>query len=203
MHLFIELITLAFLLLTVVHGLRTRGRTAIWLFVALLYAGFVRESYVALQEILYGFAPLGLMLGKAPLIASIIWAYSIYLAICWAEAFRAEDLTMEAPTQRAPSGPFLASVGLFMVTLVGFYEPFLELIGMARWEEGTRATLGVPWIALVGYPSFAIPCLLVWSWVMRALRTRAQRLGTLAMGLGLLGLGHAAGLKALKDALGW
>lgn len=31
-----------------------------------------------LRDILYGFSPLHLLLGRAPLIASIIWGYSIY-----------------------------------------------------------------------------------------------------------------------------
>jgi hypothetical protein len=196
-HLFLELITLAFFLITVAHAVALRGRSGAAFFGSLLFLGFVRENFVVLRKILYGFAPLTLQLGKAPLIAAIIWGYSIYLAVVWAEV-----VTGESIEDRKPSGRFLGLTGLFMMTLAGFYEPFLSLVGMARWEPGTRATLGVPWIALIGYPSLTILFLLLWCRVMRR-RPGAARTGALFASLTLLALLHAAGLQGLKDLLGW
>jgi hypothetical protein len=74
---------------------------------------------------------------------------------------------------------------------------------MARWEPETRMTLGVPWIALVGYPTLAIPFLLAWSAVRRGVVGWPRRLPALAGILTLLALGHALGLAGLKTALGW
>lgn len=102
MHLFIELLTLLFFLATVAHAVWLRGKSGAGLFGALLFLGFVRENFVILREFLYGFAPLTLMLGKAPLIASIIWGYSIYLAVVWAEAMTGESLE-----DRRPAGSWL------------------------------------------------------------------------------------------------
>ncbi|HWM90823.1 MAG TPA: hypothetical protein VN493_08660 [Thermoanaerobaculia bacterium] len=190
MHLFIEVLTLVFFLATVAHAGATRGRGGLALFGSLLFLGFVRENFVVLREVLYGFSPLSLMLGKAPLIASIIWGYSIYLAVVWAE-----EVTGEPLREDRPSGRFLAAAALFMMALACFYEPFLALIRMARWQEGTRMTLGVPWIALVGYPSLTILYLLLRGWAKRPL--------LFWTGLAILALAHTAGLQALKDLLGW
>lgn len=197
MHLFIELITLLFFLVCIVHAVKTRGREGAWFFGALLFLGFVRENFVALYKLLYSFAPLTLQLGVAPLIGSIIWGYSIYLAVIWAESVLAERLS-----PRWPSAAFLALASLFMMALAWFYEPFLKLIGMARWEEGTRATLDVPWIALIGYPTLTIGFLLAWSWSTRVPAGKA-RLLRLAVTMIPVALIHAAGLQALKGALGW
>lgn len=198
MHLFIELTTLIFFLITVGHGLYRWRADGVWFFASLFVLGLVRENYVALYDYLYGFAPLALMTGKAPLIASIIWGYTIYIAVCWAEGMSGESFA-----EKRPSAQFYLWSGLFMVATVGFYEPFLKLIGMARWEEGTRATFDVPWIALIGYPSLTLPFLALWSLTMRRFPHPAVRAALLLLFLGLLALGHAAGLQALKDALGW
>ena len=198
MHLFIELITLVFFLLTVAHGVARRREDGVWLFGSLFFLGFVRENFVVLRDYLYGFAPLNLMGGKAPLIASIIWGYTIYIAICFAEGMTGESLD-----DRRPSVRFYVFTGLFMVATVGFYEPFLELIGMARWEDGTRATGGVPWIALIGYPSLTLPFLALWCWSMRTGRGVAPRAVRIVLLIGTLALVHAAGLQALKDGLNW
>jgi len=152
---------------------------------------------VILRKVLYGFEPLNLMLGKAPLIVSIIWGYSIYLAVVWAETMTGESLE-----ERRPSPRFLTLAALFMMALACFYEPFLKLIDMARWQPGTRATLGVPWITLVGYPSLTVPFLLLWCRLMRR-PPGAARTALMLCGLTLLALVHVAGLQGLKDALRW
>jgi hypothetical protein len=193
MHLFIEILTLAFFLATVAHAVYLRGREGAAFFAALLYLGFVRENVVTLRDVLYGFSPLHLMLGKAPLIASIIWGYSIYAAVIWAEAVSGERLS-----SRRPSPRFLGLAALFMMALACFYEPFLKLIGMAKWQEGTRTVLDVPLIALIGYPSLTVLFLPLWSWALCGRRAAA-----LAAALTVLAVVHALGLQALKDFLGW
>ena len=197
MHLFLELITLAFFLITVAHAIVLRGRSGAAFFGSLLFLGFVRENFVVLRRVLYGFAPLTLQLGKAPLIAAIIWGYSIYLAVVWAEA-----MTGESIEDRRPSGRFLVLTALFMMALAGFYEPFLSLVGMARWEPGTRESFGIPWIALIGYPSLTVLFLLLWCRVMLR-RPGAARTAVLLASLACLAVLHAAGLQGLKDLLGW
>ncbi|MFP5287164.1 MAG: hypothetical protein ACLGI9_15595, partial [Thermoanaerobaculia bacterium] len=132
MHLFIELLTLAFFLGTVAHAVVLRGRTGAAFFGAMFLLGFLRENFVILRDMLYGFSPLHLMLGRAPLIASIVWGYSIYTAVIWAETVSGERLET-----RRPSGRFLGLVALFMMALACFYEPFLALIRMAKWQAGT------------------------------------------------------------------
>lgn len=197
MHLFIELLTLLFFLATVAHAVWLRGKSGAGLFGALLFLGLVRENFVMLREALYGFAPLTLMLGKAPLIASIIWGYSIYLAVVWAETMTGESLE-----DRRPSGRFLALAALFMMALACFYEPFLKLIDMARWQPGTRTTLDVPWTALIGYPSQTVLFLILWCRVMRR-PPGAGRTVLLLTSLAVLALVHVVVLQGLKDLLGW
>lgn len=199
LHLFLELVTLVCFLAVAAHAGWVRGRAGVGLVAALLWAGFVRENFVLLRELLYGFAPLHLQLGRAPMIAAIVWPYSIYLAVVWAEVVTGE--TLEARPRL--SGRFLGSVALFMMALACFYEPVLALVGMARWEDGTRATYGVPWIALVGYPSFACAALLVWGWVCGRVGTAGRQAALLSALLAGLALAHAWGLQALKDRLGW
>jgi hypothetical protein len=198
MHLFIELLTLACFLGVVAHAIWLRGRTGAALFGAMLLLGFLRENFVVLRDILYGFSPLHLMLGRAPLIASIIWGYSIYAAVVWAEAISGERLGFgERLSLR-----FLGLVTLFMIALACFYEPFLALIGMARWQQGTWTVLGVPVITLIGYPSLAVLFLLLWSFAMSR-SSRTKRSAAFLVALPLIACGHAFGLQTLKDALGW
>jgi hypothetical protein len=205
LHLFIELLTLVFFLACVAHSVLLRGRTGLAFFGVLLLLGFLRENFVVLRDILYGFAPLHLRLGRTPLIAAIIWGYSIYAAVVWAETVTGESLEgpRDPDAPRRPTARFLALVAFFMMALACFYEPFLALIHMARWQPGTRATLGVPWIALVGYPALAVPFLFLWSWALRRSTRPAARAATLLLVLPLLALGHALGLQALKNALEW
>ncbi len=198
MLLFIECFTLACFLVCLAHALALRGREGAWLFGSLLFLGLLRENFVTLYRLLYEFAPLTLQLGLAPLIGSIIWGYSIYLCIVWVEAVTGEPLSA-----RRPSSRFLALAALFMMALAAFYEPFLKLIGMARWEEGTWFVLDVPPIALIGYSSLTVLFLLTWSWSLRWPVQGARRVPCLAGALVPLALGHAAGLQALKTWLGW
>jgi len=197
MHLFIELVTLAFFLVCVAHAVVRQGREGLWFFGALLTLGFLRENFVALYRILYEFAPLSLMLGAAPLIGTIIWGYSIYLAVVWAEGI------LDRPRARLREGPMLGLVCLFMMALACFYEPFLARIGMARWEEGTRMVLGVPLIALVGYPSLAALFLIAYGFVRKRGFQGARRAAALGACLLPIALVHAAGLQELKKVLGW
>lgn len=198
MHLFIELLTLAFFLGTVAHAVALRGRVGAAFFGAMFLLGLLRENFVILREILYGFSPLHLMLGRAPLIASIVWGYSIYAAVIWAETVSGERLAT-----RRPSGRFLGLVALFMMALAVFYEPFLALIRMAKWQEGTWRVLGVPPIALIGYPTLAVLFLLLWTWVLRRSSRPGVRAALLLVTLPVLALGHALGLQGLKGLLGW
>jgi len=62
---------------------------------------------------------------------------------------------------------------------------------------------GVPKIALVGYPSFALLSLGLTGAVLGAARCPWRRLGMLAVGVPVAALGHAWLLQRLKDALGW
>ncbi|HEX4960560.1 MAG TPA: hypothetical protein VF173_06955 [Thermoanaerobaculia bacterium] len=73
---------------------------------------------------------------------------------------------------------------------------------MARWQAGTRSTLGVPWITWIGYPSLAILFLLLWG-LSRELRAGAARAAALLFFLPVLAVGHALGLQTLKRWLGW
>lgn len=198
MHLFLELVTVVFFLLSAGHALWFRGAEGAWLFGALLLLGSARESFVVLRDVLYGFAPLSLMLGKTPLIAAVIWGYSIYLAVLWAEEMSGERLARHRPSRR-----WLLLVAIFMVALAGFYEPVLSRVGMARWEPGTRATAGVPWISLIGYPTLAVSFLLLWSAVLRWSPITRNRLVALAVMLPLLAVAHVEALYRLKDLLSW
>ena len=154
MHLFLELVTIVFSATLAVHAVRTRGRAGVSLVLSLLLLGTVRENVVVLRDWLYGFAPLHVPAGRAPLIAAVIWMYSILAAVAWAERTSAARLE-----ERRAGGGLLVRVGVFMVALAGFYEPVLSAFGMARWEVGTRHVAGVPAIALVGYPSLAVAAL--------------------------------------------
>ncbi|MCB1058405.1 MAG: hypothetical protein KDD11_23125, partial [Acidobacteria bacterium] len=104
---------------------------------------------------------------------------------------------------RRPSTAWLLFVALFMISLAGFYEPLLSRVGLARWEEGTRTTFGVPWIALVGYPTLAVTFLLLWSAVLGRWQRAGHRVLALALTLTPLALAHAEGLHRLKHLLGW
>ncbi|MEO1087905.1 MAG: hypothetical protein AAFY88_27030 [Acidobacteriota bacterium] len=195
--LFLELATLLFFALAAAHAARRHGRFGVLLIGFLLLLGFLRENFVTLERLLYGYGDLHLELGAAPLIGAIIWPYSIYVACCWAERMSGVDLV-----PGLTRGPFLALVALFMVSLVGFYEPLLHRVGMARWEEGTRAIAHTPWIALVGYPSLAVPGVALCGALIR--RTSGWRLAAgLAVGAAALAVVHARSLQALKDGLGW
>jgi hypothetical protein len=201
-HLFLELTTLVFFLLVVAHAIVCRGRLGASLVLAAGVLGLVRETFVVARRILYGYADLSLQVGATPVIGAIIWGYSIYIAIAWTEGMTGENLDDLRPTWKLATG-----VGLFMVCLVGFYEPLLALVDMARWQDGTRTTEGVPWIALLGYPSLSVPFVLGWCAVER--RAREHHWSGLRQALVhgaavvILALVHATGLQALKDALGW
>lgn len=198
MRLFLELFTLGAALLVGVHAWGRRGAPGTWLFASLLALGWIRESYVALRDLLYGFPVLDLVFAGTPVIAAVIWAFSIYAALVWTEEVSAWTWS-EAPM---PGGALLRTA-FFMVALACFYEPFLALTDMARWEEGTRRTLGVPWIALVGYPTLTLLFLAAYGVVVWRWRRPWPRLLALAVLIPALAVGHATALQALKDALGW
>jgi hypothetical protein len=198
MHLLFQLVMAVATVLVTLNAIRQRGTLGAWLMLPLLLLGALRENLVAIERWLYGFTPLPMQVGRAPLIAAVVWAFSIAAAVEFGEVAVGESL---AP--RRPSLRLLAAVALFMVALAGFYEPLLNLVNMARWEIGTRATAGVPWIALLGYPSFAVGFLLLWGTVLERIASTATRIVALAAGGAALAACHAAGLEALKRALGW
>ena len=196
MELFLELTTFVFCGIVVWHAWSLRGSKGLSFLAALLALGFVRENFVVLRDILYGYGDL-LTLGAAPVLGAVIWGYSLYVAVCWTEVMTGERLDDLRPSVR-----FLAFVGLFMVALVGFFEPFLHLVDMARWQTGTRSTLGVPWIALVGYPSLTVPFVVLWCRLTRIAGPGGRRLA-LTLSIPALAIGHAWALAWLKASLGW
>ncbi len=198
MHLLFQVVMIGATVLVTWNALRWRGTLGAWLMLPLLLLGALRENLVAIEHWLYGFAPLAPPAGRAPLIAAVVWAFSIAAAIEFGEVVARESL---AP--RRPSLRLLAAVALFMVALAGFYEPLLKLVDMARWETDTRSTAGVPWIALLGYPSFAVGFLLLWGTVLDRLAATRGRIVTLAIGGAAFAACHAAGLEALKRTFGW
>lgn len=200
MHFFFELLTVAFTAITGWHAWRVRGRDGLWLFGALLALGTLRENFVALAQWLYGFAPLRLRAGAAPVIAAVVWAFSIYAALCWVEEVSRESWR---GGEWRPTPRFLALVAVFMMALACLYEPFLALVRMARWEEGTWKMAGVPVIALVGYPTLAVAFFAAFAALARRLRPGLPLLAGLAVVMPLLAFAHAWGLQALKHALGW
>ena len=198
MHLFIELFTLGAFLVSLAWAIRRRGALGAWFYGSMLALGAIRENVVILREYLYGFAPLTLMLGAAPVISAIIWGFSIDAAVCWAERVTGERL------QSLRWGwHFLLSVAAFMIALACFYEPFLKLIGMARWQQGTWTVLDVPLTALIGYPSLSVLFLLLWGAVMTRGRGTASRVVALLVLLSALAAVHAWGLQSVKSWLAW
>ena len=198
MHLFIELFTLFSFLICIVEALRSRGATGGWFFFAALTMGVVRENFVIVRDYLYGFAPLTLMVGKAPLIGAIIWGFSIYACIVWAEVVSGERFDRTPPTPR-----FTGLVCLFLLSLAFFFEPFLKLIDMARWQAGTRSVLDVPLIAMIGYPSMTALFLAMWGPLLGPDRPPARRAGGIVVAMTAISLLHVVALQGLKGALGW
>ena len=170
-----------------------------WLAGLLLALGAVRENYVVVEHYLYGFADLTLELGRAPLIAAVVWGFSILAGVSAAEAI----LVRRFAPGRLPAATELGVVALFLVALAGFYEPLLALVDMARWEQGTETIGGVPKIALVGYPTFAVLSLLASGAILRRWQGTGARLAASAFAVPLLAVLHASGLQALKRVLGW
>ena len=194
----LELITVLCFVLVTAHAVR-RGRLAALLLPSMVVLGFARENYVTLERLLYGYGDLHLHLGAAPLIGSIIWPYSIYVALCWAE-----HLTGRRLEEARLSPALLAGVGLFMMSLVGFYEPLLERADMARWQEGTRASWGAPWIAFIGYSTLAVSFIALFQLILGGeRRPRGGRIAAVFAAAVVLAFAHARGLQALKDLLGW
>lgn len=198
MLLFFELFTVGTALLLGLHAWWRRGAAGAWLFGSLVALGWIREAYVQLRDLLYGFPVLDLVFGETPVIAAVSWAVSIYAALCWWE-----ETSGWRWQERVPGALSLLAVAAFMVALACFFEPFLALSGMARWQAGTRATAGVPWIAWVGYPTLAVLFLVSYGMLATTLRRALPRLLGLALLLPSLAVAHAWGLQTLKHALGW
>jgi hypothetical protein len=201
-HLFIELVTLAAVAVCVLHAQWHRGAEGGWLMLSALAMGFIREGFVVLRDYLYGYADLTLMIGRVPVIGAIIWAYCIYLGIVWAERVSGERF---GAREGRPTARFLALIAVFLIALAGFFEPFLKLIDMARWQTGTWKVLDMPMIATIGYPSMTILFLLVWRAAMRATASSpaAVRAAALLAALGGVSIAHVLVLQALKTAIGW
>ncbi len=198
LHLFLELFTVASFLACAIASMRTRGALGAWLYVTVTLLGAVRENFVIFERWLYGFADLSLMLGRAPVVSAVIWAFSIDAGVAFAERVTGEPL---APGRL--SARFHAAVALFLIALAGFYEPFLRIVDMARWEPGTARVLDIPKIALIGYPTLAVAFLALWSWVLGRWSSLRARLIAFALVLPALAWTHAWGLVRLKRWLGW
>jgi hypothetical protein len=199
LHLLLELFTLAAFVATGFWARRRFGRDGAWLYGFLFALGGVRENFVILRDVLYGYAELRLMLGRAPLVGAIIWGFAIIAAIAAAEAIGGRAFRPD----RVPRPGEAALVALFMVALAGFFEPFLALVEMARWQPGTATVGGVPLIALVGYPTLALAALAAGGAILGRWRGARARLAALLPATLGLALGHAWGLAWLKARLGW
>jgi len=199
LHLSLELFTLLAFVATGFWARARFGRDGLWLYGFLFVLGGVRENFVILERVLYGYADLALMLGRAPAIGAVIWGFSIAAAVAATEAIRRQRFRIDRP----PRARELAWVALFMLALAGFFEPFLKLVAMARWQEGTATILDVPKIALVGYPTLAVASLVVSGWILRRFPRARARCLALAAAAVTLALAHAWGLQRLKEALGW
>jgi hypothetical protein len=201
LHFVLEIVTVSFTAIAGIHAWITRRAEGVLLFGSLLLLGTCRENWVVIERLLYHFAPLRLSAGAAPLIAAVIWAYSIYSAVVWSEWMLQRFTGSHDVGNRL--GFSLGFVAVFMIALACFYEPFLALAGMARWEAGTRTTGSVPWIALLGYPSLAVAFLWLFSIIRRWLPRPPARVAALSALMPLLGVLHALGLAELKRILGW
>ena len=198
LHLFLELTTLAAFLACAIAATRKRGALGLWLYGSVTVLGALRENFVVLARALYGFADLAFTLGRAPLLSAVIWGLSIDAAVAFAERTTPDRL---APG-RLPAR-FQAAVAAFMLALAGFYEPFLKLVDLARWEPGTRRVFGVPQLALVGYPTLALLFLALFAFVTARWPRPGPRFVAFALAIPVLAFGHAAALTALKRWLGW
>jgi hypothetical protein len=198
-HLLFELAMAGAFVASAFWAVRRWRYDGLWLAAFLFALGAVRENFVALARMLYGFADLTFELGAAPLIAAVVWGFSILAAISAGEALGGRGF---APT-RPPDARQLGLAALFLVALAGFYEPLLARADMARWEPGTLALAGVPLVALVGYPSLGVAALALSGAVQRRFRAARPRLVAYALATPALALGHAVALGALKRLLGW
>lgn len=198
-HLLFELAIAGGFAATVVWAGRRFGRDGLWLAGFLFALGALRENFVALARLLYGFSDVTFELGAAPLIAALVWGFSILAAVAAGEALGGRRFDPAAPAD----GRLLAIAALFLAALAGFYEPLLARVGMARWEAGTLEVAHVPAIALVGYPTLGVAALALSGWIQARRRAGAPRLAAYAVAAPLLALAHAAGLQALKRWLGW
>lgn len=210
MHLFIELVVIAAFVAAMAHAVARFGLKPGLVYAgALLWLGVAREAFVVIGDYLYGFAPLTFEIGRLPLVAALIWGFCIHAAVVFAEVVTGESLVESlVPTRRygglelRPSAVFLVATAVFLESLACFFEPFLKLIGMARWEAGTRTLLDIPWIALVGYPTMALLFLPLFAATARAVTGR-RLVSSLAIRVGFVGVAHAWALQGLKRALGW
>lgn len=198
-HLLFELAIAGGFAATAAWAARRFGPNGLWLAGFLFALGALRENLVALARLLYGFSDLTFELGAAPLIAALVWGYSILAAVAAGETLLGRRFDPAAPAD----GRLLAVAALFLAALAGFYEPLLARVGMARWEAGTLEVANVPAIALVGYPTLGAAALALSGWIQTRWRERAPRLAAYALAAPLLALAHAAGLQALKRWLGW
>ena len=199
LHLFLELFTLGAFVATGFWARARCGRDGVWLYGFLFLLGGARENFVVLERVLYGYADLSLMLGRAPAIGAIIWGFSIVAAVAATEAIRRQPLALD----RLPRWRELAWVSIFMIALAGFFEPFLKRVELARWQAGTVTILGVPKIALVGYPTLAALSLAASGWILGGWRATRPRLVAFGFASLALACGHAWGLERLKSLLGW
>ncbi len=198
MHLFLELVTLGATILCFWHAVRTRGAEGGWLFASALFMGFFREGFVVARDYLYGYADLTLMIGRVPVIGAIIWSYCIWLAVVWVERVSGERIGTARLTARA-----CALVAVFLVALACFFEPFLKLVDMARWQTGTWKVLDLPMIATIGYPTMTLLFLWIFGAVARRVPAGPRRGAALAAALAFGSAAHVVVLQALKTRIGW
>lgn len=198
-HLLFELAMTGAFLAVAAWAARRWGSSGLWLVGFLFALGILRENFVALARLLYGFADLHLELGAAPLVAAVVWGFSILAAVSAAEAITGRPFDPGEP----PAGTPLLVAALFLVTLAGFYEPLLARAGMARWEAGTLTIARTPAIALIGYPALGAAALALSGAIQARWPERRARLAAYALATPLLALAHAVGLQGLKRALGW
>ena len=154
----LELIALALTGLLIWHSARTRGAAFTWMFFlggALL--GLVRENVVAQVAALnlysYNPATFHLWIGAAPLILTVFWSYTIYLALTFSEVMAGGDLI----GGKRRLWVILLSM-VFMASYACLSEAFASIYPMVLWKFKPALTVwgGTPAMVLWGYAGMAL-----------------------------------------------
>ena len=158
----LELIALALSGLLIWHSASTRGAAfTCMFFIGGAFLGLVRENVVAQVAALnlYSYSPSAfhLWVGAAPLILTVFWSYTIYLALTFSEAIAAGNLI----SGRRRVWVVLLAM-LFMAAYACLNEAFASMYPMVLWKFKPALTIwgGTPAMVLWGYAGLALIFLL-------------------------------------------